>query len=142
MVLAMITALIPILGPLLDKLLSRLVPDPEARRAAIGEFYAMLQQSDLAQLQVNQTEAASGSKWTSGWRPAIGWVCALALFYQYIVVPLFVWVTTWYGVAVGSSVLATMPSPPTLDNMLWELMFGMLGMGALRSFEKLKGVAT
>ena len=56
-----------------------------------------------------------------------------ALAYQYLMVPLAVWATSWSGYAF--------PRPPALDDTLWQLMFGMLGMGGLRTYEKLKGVA-
>jgi hypothetical protein len=58
---------------------------------------------------------------------AIGRVCTLALLYQYMLVLL----TLWPGFVAGHPI----PKPPTLDDSLWQLMFGMLGMGALRSFE-------
>lgn len=48
-------------------------------------------------------------------------------------VPLALWATSWSGYAF--------PRPPALDDTLWQLMFGMLGMGGLRTYEKLKGVA-
>jgi hypothetical protein len=48
-------------------------------------------------------------------------------------VPLAIWTTTWSGY--------NFPSPPALDDTLWQLMFGMLGMGRLRTYEKIKGVA-
>lgn len=125
--------LLPVLGPIVDRIFGRLIPDPEARQKAIVELYASLQTSDLAQIQVNTEEAKSHSLFVAGWRPFIGWVCGLALFYQYLLTPIAVWV----GFLVGHPI----PQPPTLDEHLWELMFGLLGMGALRSFEKLKGVA-
>ncbi|HEV2161966.1 MAG TPA: hypothetical protein VGR52_07025, partial [Stellaceae bacterium] len=56
-----------------------------------------------------------------------------ALAYQYLMVPLALWATSWSGYAF--------PRPPALDDTLWQLMFGMLGMGGLRTYEKLKGVA-
>jgi hypothetical protein len=70
----------------------------------------------------------------SGWRPFIGWVCGGALGYTYLGYPLL----TWAG-AIWFPALAI----PSLGNngMLYELLFGMLGMGALRTFEKVKGVA-
>jgi hypothetical protein len=98
----------------------------------MGEVFALLQQSDIAQLEVDKVEAANPSLFVAGWRPAIGWVCALALFYQYMLVPIGLWASFVAGHPI--------PKPPTLDDSLWQLMFGMLGMGALRSFEKLKGV--
>lgn len=129
----MLAALIPVLGPLLDTILKRTIPDPEARQKAIAELYMGLQASDLAQMEVNKAEAGSSSIFVAGWRPFIGWVCGLALFYQFLLSPLAIWV----GFMIGTPI----PKPPTLDEHLWELMFGMLGMGALRSFEKLRGVA-
>jgi hypothetical protein len=118
---------------MLDTILKRVLPDPEARQKAIAELYAGLQASDLAQMEVNKAEAGSSSVFVAGWRPFIGWVCGLALFYQFLLSPL----TMWGGYIAGYPI----PNPPTLDEHLWELLFGMLGMGALRTFEKLKGVA-
>ena len=62
----------------------------------------------------------------------IGWACGLALVIQYLAGPLMV----WGGDLVGHP----LPAPPKLDDVLWELMFGMLGMGGLRTYEKLRGV--
>lgn len=129
----MLGVLLPVLGPLLDTILKRTIPDPEARQKAIAELYLGLQASDLAQMEVNKAEAGSGSIFVAGWRPFIGWVCGMALFYQFLLAPLAIWI----GFMIGKPI----PKPPVLDDHLWELMFGMLGMGALRSFEKLKGVA-
>jgi len=125
--------LIPVLGPLLDTLLKRTIPDPEARQKAILDLYAKLQESDIGQMEVNKAEAAHNSVFVAGWRPFIGWVCGLALFYQYLLAPMSVWVSFIIGHPI--------PSPPSLDDQLWQLLFGMLGMGALRSFDKLKGTA-
>jgi len=67
------------------------------------------------------------------WRPFIGWVCGGALAYQYVVTPILMWVTASVGIALAQ--------PPKLDGTLWELVFAILGMGGLRTYEKLKGVA-
>jgi hypothetical protein len=85
------------------------------------------------QLDVNRAEASSPSAFTSGWRPAIGWVCAAALACQYIARPLL----QWAGIVTGHA----WPALPGIDGNLWELMLGMLGLGGLRTFEKTKGVA-
>ena len=85
------------------------------------------------QLKINEVEAASPSVWTSGWRPAIGWVCACALFSQYILRP---WVQ-WVFVIAGHPI----PELPGIDDQLWQLMGGMLGLGGLRTFEKIRGRA-
>jgi hypothetical protein len=130
--------LIGTLGPLLGNVLDRVIPDPEARQKAIAEMYQQLQSADIAQLAVNKAEAESNSLFKGGWRPAVGWVCALALAWQYLVQPMGVWVAT----IAGAPVLATsLLNGPKLDTMLWELLIGMLGMGALRSFDKLKGLS-
>lgn len=129
----MLAALIPVLGPLLDRVLGAFLPDPGKRQEVILTVLSQLQASDLAQLDVNKAEAGSGSVFVAGWRPFIGWSCGAALCFQYVLSPLLV----WGGDLVGHP----LPAPPKLDAVLWELMFGMLGMGALRSFEKIKGVA-
>ena len=125
--------ILPVLGPLLEQVLGRVIPDPQQRQKAIAELYSSLQSSDLAQMEVNKAEASSGSVFVGGWRPFIGWICGLALFYQYLLSPLVMWGSYISGYPI--------PNPPQLDEHLWELLFGMLGMGALRTFEKLKGVA-
>lgn len=128
MVPALITALLPILGGVIDKV----IPDRAAADKAKLEVQATLldaaTKSALAQIDVNKTEAAHNSIFVAGWRPAIGWICAAALAYSYMIVPLVGFALTMAGKPV--------PKWPVLDNNLWELMFGMLGMGALRSWDK------
>lgn len=85
------------------------------------------------QIETNKAEAANPSVFTSGWRPFVGWVCGAALAYQYLLRPLAAW-----GFAIGGHPLPVMPG---LDDTLWELLFGMLGLGGLRTFEKVKGAA-
>lgn len=127
----MLAALLPVLAPILSGVLDKLIPDPEARAKAIGDIFGQLQNADLAQMEVNKAEAQSSSIFVSGWRPAIGWICAAALFFEYLLSPLGQWV----GFIVGYPI----PKPPTLSDNLWELLMGILGLGALRSFEKIKG---
>lgn len=124
--------LIALVPKLLD-LLAPLIPDPAAREKAVQSVLAMLMDADRAQSEVNKAEAESGSLFVAGWRPAIGWTCAAALAYQFLLAPL----ALWGGFIAGYPI----PKPPTLDDHLWELMFGMLGLGALRSLEKIKNAA-
>jgi Holin of 3TMs, for gene-transfer release len=113
------------------KLLDRVIPDPVQKAQAQLELMKLQQSGELAsmtaQTDINKVEAANASLFVSGWRPFIGWVCGVALTYQYIARPFLV---------------AFMPSYqfPGLDDNLWQLMMGMLGLGGLRSFEKFKGV--
>ncbi len=87
-----------------------------------------------AQMEINKAEAESGNWWAAGWRPSIGWTCSAALFFQFVLSPVGMWAANIAG--------SPLPEPPKLDDMLWELMLGMLGIGALRTFEKIKGVAS
>jgi hypothetical protein len=123
-------------------LIARFFPDPAQAAAAQMELVKMQQSGELAQLAaatdlakaqiaVNQAEASSGNLFIAGWRPAVGWVCVIALFYQYIVAPLAPWLLNAFGVVV--------PSLPGLDDTLWQLLAGMLGLGAFRTVEKVKG---
>jgi len=123
-----ITGLLQIGG----KLIERLIPDPAAQDAAKLELLKLQQSGELAtmtaQTEINKVEAASPSIFVSGWRPAIGWVCALAMCYQYFARP---FLTAFYPVLTF----------PGLDDNLWQLMMGMLGLGGLRTFEKSQGIA-
>ena len=128
-----VTAVLDIGGKLID----RMWPDPAQAATAKLELIKLQQSGDLAQmtgqLEINKVEAANANMFVSGWRPAIGWVCALALLYQYLVRPL--------AVAIFAAIGHPLPVMPGLDENLWQLMMAMLGMGGLRTFEKVQGVA-
>ena len=110
--------------------INKIWPDKSAAQAAeLAAAVAIVQ----GQLDINKAEAASPNAFTSGWRPAIGWVCALALLAQYIARPMLMWA----GILLGHE----WPPLPGIDDNLWQLMLGMLGLGGLRTFEKAKGVA-
>jgi hypothetical protein len=114
------------------QIINKFIPDPAQKQAAEDALRSSLQGWDATQNTVNAAEADSSSVFVAGWRPAIGWICALALGYQYVLLPIAIWIA-----ALQHSVI---PSPPKLDDTLWQLMFGMLGMGGLRTYEKIKGV--
>lgn len=115
---------------LATSVIGRLWPDKsEQERAQMAAALTIVQ----GQLDANREEAASPSAFTSGWRPAIGWVCGAALGMQYIARPLVAWV----GIVTGNP----LPELPGIDDNLWELMLGLLGLGGLRTFEKTRGVA-
>jgi len=133
-------SILPVVGDILDKIF----PDKTAAEAAKVRLVELAQQGELAKLQadtqlataqaeINKVEAASTSLWTSGWRPAVGWCCALAVGFKYIGGPLLFMV----GQASGHPV--ELPKIETEE--LWPLLLGMLGLGGLRTFEKSKGVA-
>lgn len=110
------------------QVLNKFVPDPDAKIKAEAELRAALFALDANQAEINEAEASNPNVFVSGWRPAIGWIGAGGLAYQFILRPL--------AVGVGWEAL------PTLDGMLLELVFAMLGFGGLRTYEKIKGVAS
>lgn len=130
-----------LIGPV-TKLLDRVLPDPQAKAAAQLELLKMQQagdfrdldaqlQRDLGQLEVNKAEASSGNAFASSWRPLCGYVCVLGLAYQFVAQPLLAWGSGVHG----------WPLPPDLDlGDLITLLGGMLGLGTLRTAERMKGV--
>lgn len=120
-----------------SRLIDRLWPDQEKRDAAKLELLKMQEQGELAritsQLKVNEVEAANPSKFVSGWRPFVGWVCTGALAIQFILAPIGMWIASLAGHATTF---------PSLDmGTLLTLLGGMLGLGGLRTIEKVNGVA-
>ena len=125
-------------------LIERVFPDPAAKAAAelellrlhqTGELAALAAATDLAkgQLAINTEEAKSASLFVAGWRPAIGWTCAAAFGYAAILEPLMRMSAT-----VGGYV-GTFPAIDT--DITLQVLMGLLGLGTLRTIEKLQGKA-
>lgn len=91
----------------------------------------------IAQQIQNRIEAASGNWFNSGWRPFIGWVCGVSLGLYYIP-QFFLASLLWLKMSWDAGALVAYPASP--DSLL-ELVFALLGMAALRTYEKDKGVA-
>ena len=91
----------------------------------------VLEKSDEKQADTNIEEIRTGSVFMAGWRPAIGWIGVLALAYQFVLYP----VLLWLGVSKNP--------PPALDaGVLFSMVTGMLGIGAMRSFDKMQETDT
>lgn len=129
------------LSPVLS-IINKIIPDPTARAQA-QLAVLQLQQSGqlqqeandmqlaLAQTQIDSVEAASASPFRGNWRPLIGWISGVGLGYSFLVQPLLAWL----------SAIAHLPVPPVLDSgVLMTLVSAMLGLGSLRSLEKLRGL--
>jgi len=92
------------------------------------------QQPDQAQNAVNAIEARHKSIFVAGWRPFVGWVCGIALCYQFVLLPIINWIVTLrMDVPIYAPVLDT--------SELYTVLLGMLGLGGLRTYEKFKGVS-
>jgi hypothetical protein len=132
----MIAALLPLLGPMVDRIVD-LIPNPkaqaQAKAAALQQIMEFAAKTDMAQLQVNKAEAKSGNLFVAGWRPFVGWVCAAGCAWNWVGLPLGLFVAA----ALGSPLQVT---PLDLTEML-PLLLEMLGMGGLRTFEKVQGVS-
>lgn len=133
-------ALIPLVGNMLDKI----IPDPAQAAEAKLKALEMAQRGELAvldadmrlalaQIEVNKVEAGT-DLFRGGWRPAVGWVCVMGLGYQLVLRPVLPWL-----VRVGGGEVPDLPSIDT--DTLMTLLTGMLGLSALRTFEKVKGRA-
>ena len=124
--------------------IDKVIPDPSQKAAAQLAVLQLQQtgqleqlkadvQASLAQVDVNKVEAESPSLFKSGWRPAVGWICAVALGVQFLLNPIGSWVAALMGHPVAF--------PPLDLGTLMTLLFGMLGLGAMRSFDKKVGTA-
>ena len=133
-------ALIPVIGTVLEKVL----PDPQASAEAKIKLMELAQKGELAvldaetkmalgQIEVNKVEAGT-DMFRGGWRPATGWACVFGLVYQFLLQPLLPWLVSVCGGSVP-------PLPPIDNETLMVLLTGMLGLGGLRTFERIKGKA-
>lgn len=133
----LIAAIIPKAMDILGDVFQTAFPDSAEREQKRLEYAAKMQETlnslDLAQLEVNKTEAASASMFVAGWRPFIGWVCGFAFAYNLILQPFMQFALSVYGYSPQDL--------PELDSeLLGWAMGGMLGLGTMRSYEKVKGV--
>jgi hypothetical protein len=132
--------MIPLITTLLPSIMDvagRFLPEDKEKRAeAEREIEARLTESlaniDLAQLDINKTEAAHRSVFVAGWRPAVGWTCTAALAYSYVLEPVL-----RFGLAQAGYLVDL----PAVDiSQMMPVLIGMLGLGTLRSWEKVKRV--
>lgn len=126
-----LTAILNIANTVLD----RVIPDKTQAAAAKAQLLEATVngeiQNAVSQLQVDQAEAQSKSVFVAGWRPWIGWVCGMAFAYVYVVQPLLVFILAAFRRSVN------IPSV-NLDGMM-PVLLGMLGLGAMRSWDKANG---
>lgn len=119
---------------LADDAIKRIWPDAtETERLKATALAQELQHNfslALAQIDINKTEASSASLFVSGWRPAVGWVGALGYGYEFLLRPIVNGVLASHGVVL----------PGIETEALTSLLFGLLGLGTLRTVERVRGV--
>ena len=121
-----------------NTLITRLIPDPAQQAEAKLKLLELHQSGELAsmtaQTDINKIEAQSSSIFISGWRPFIGWVCGSAFALHYLLMPVanFILVMTGHKEVVLSFDMAT----------LMTVMMSLLGLGGMRTYEKVQGVAS
>jgi len=95
-----------------------------------AEKAELIQEINKAQLEVNKVEAGHTSLFVAGWRPFVGWTCGIALCYHFVLQPFLVFLLYSFGYQVAL---------PQFDmTTLTTILMGMLGLGGLRSYEKVK----
>ena len=139
------------IGPLLEigkSLIDRFFPDPEKKAAAQLELLKMHQTGELAelaaatdlaklQIQTNIEEAKSSNIFVSGWRPFVGWACGISFAYSYVAFPFLQFLAYTFGTEEMVEQLTQLPKLELSDMM--PVLFGMLGLGAMRSYDKKVG---
>lgn len=138
------------LGAVLDigsKLIDRLWPDPKAAADAklkllelqqSGALAELTANTDLAKAQaaINQQESASSSLFVAGWRPFVGWCCGGAFAYSFILQPFATFIFAACHIPIDPKTL------PALDiSGFMPVLLGMLGLGAMRTYEKVQGAS-
>ena len=125
-----------LIGPVTG-LLDKFIEDKDKKNAIAFELSTMAekhaQELAKAQIEVNKAEAKHNSLFVSGWLPAVGWTCCIGLASNYLFIPL-----ANFALALANSTIEI----PVLDiSTMMPVLMGMLGLGAMRSYEKGKGVS-
>lgn len=133
------------IGAILDigsKLVDKFFPDPQQAEQAKLKLLEMQQNGELAQLaaatdlaklqiQTNMEEAKSTNWFVAGWRPFVGWICGAGLAYVAIFEPVARFVAKVFFSYAGDF-------PVINTDLTMQVLMGVLGLGAMRSVEKVK----
>lgn len=123
------------------KIVNKFIKDPQEAAKAQIQMLEIKQSTEFKQIEsalqekqmqadVNKVEASNEHLFVSGWRPFIGWVCGCSIALQFLVFPLLSWGFGFAGYAISF--------PELPSEMLYGMIFGMLGIGGMRSYEKVK----
>ena len=124
-----------LIGPVTG-LLDKFIEDKDKKNAIAHKIATMAQEHaqvlSKAQIEVNKKEAEHKSLFVAGWRPAVGWVCCLGMASNFLVIPM-----ANFALALSDS---TIVIPLIALSEMMPVLLGMLGLGAMRTVEKAKGV--
>lgn len=137
-------------------LIERLWPDPAKQAEEMRKLQELEQEGDLArlnahvqlmvaQLKINEAEAAHKSIFVAGWRPFIGWVGGCSLAWQFLCYPMLLWAWAIWAPETcdAENVCMVLDPPPVFETgPLLAIVTAMLGIGGMRSFDKTRGTAT
>ena len=129
----MLQALIGPVAGLLDKL----IEDKDQKAKLAHEIATMaerhMHEANMGQIEINKAEASHRSVFVAGWRPFLGWCLSFAMAWHFVLAPVTMFVCSYMGVEI--------PELPTFDmDSLMTVLLGMLGLGGLRTVEKVKGI--
>lgn len=131
--------LINLLGGGIIQTIASFIPNPaEAAKAAAelqGKIVNAFLAADGEQREINRVEAASASMFVAGWRPAVGWLCVAVLAWQWFFAPMMTWWLVVFAVT-------TPPLPVLASQDVQQLLYALLGIGGLRTLDKIGGVDT
>ena len=130
----MLSMLGSLIGPV-SSILDKVIPDKDLREKLAHDIATMAErhahEQIQAQLEINKTEAAHKNLFVAGWRPACGWVCVLGMAGNFLIIPM---------ANMTLELLETGVEVPMIDlSTMLPVLMGMLGLGGLRTFEKVKG---
>lgn len=128
-----IGGIIETIGKVADDLITS---DSERAKADLDAYNAETVRL-TSQTKINEIEAASSDWFSRRWRPAIGWVGVLAMLYQFVIYPFLTW--GWQAMqAAGFVSIGLLPPPQLETDSLWVILTGLLGIGGMRSFDRLR----
>ena len=131
----MLSLISSLAGPI-ESIIGKFVQDKDQKAALAHEIATLAEkqanEQALAQIEVNKVEAAHQSLFIAGWRPSIGWVCSLAMLLNFILIP-------FINLGLDFAQMGIQLDLIEMETMM-PVLLGMLGLGVMRTAEKLKGV--
>ena len=125
-----------LVGPV-SGLLDKFIEDKDQKNAIAHEIATLdtkqAHEANMGQIEILKAEASHRSVFVAGWRPFLGWCLSFAMAWHFVLAPVTMFVCSYAGVSI--------PELPVFDmDSLMTVLMGMLGLGGLRTVEKVKGI--